>query len=282
MTFNHIIKNIDSLPPLSNAAYVVQKLYASGLENINITRLVKVIESDAMLAANILKMINSPYYGLSRRVATISQAVTLLGASRIHMLVINYAINEKLKADPSIYGFTNTQLNELCNLQSSLMFRWYSTINVQVAKFLSSLALIMESGKLILAEEVIASDYTGEFRKGFNECESIQEYEKSVINTTSYYLTALLFEHWKLEPTYVKLLKSLDFQEKEKQPVNKVKKAYMNALDVVRTSINLKDILSDAGIEKASLIVAEMGHDQKVFKDIAVNLRETYLEKLDA
>jgi len=282
MTFNHIIKNIDSLPPLSNAAYVVQKLYASGLENINITRLVKVIESDAMLAANILKMINSPYYGLSRRVATISQAVTLLGASRIHMLVINYAINEKLKADPSIYGFTNTQLNELCNLQSSLMFRWYSTINVQVAKFLSSLALIMESGKLILAEEVIASDYTGEFRKGFNECESIQEYEKSVINTTSYYLTALLFEHWKLEPTYVKLLKSLDFQEKEKQPVNKVKKAYMNALDVVRTSINLKDILSDAGIEKASLIVAEMGHDQKVFKDIAVNLREAYLEKLDA
>ena len=282
MTFNHIIKNIDSLPPLSNAAYVVQKLYASGLENINITRLVKVIESDAMLAANILKMINSPYYGLSRRVATISQAVTLLGASRIHMLVINYAINEKLKADPSIYGFTNTQLNELCNLQSSLMFRWYSTINVQVAKFLSSLALIMESGKLILAEEVIASDYAGEFRKGFNECESIQEYEKSVINTTSYYLTALLFEHWKLEPTYVKLLKSLDFQEKEKQPVNKVKKAYTNALDIVRTSINAKDILSDAGIEKASLIVAEMGHDQKVFKDIAVNLRETYLEKLDA
>jgi len=282
MTFNHIIKNIDSLPPLSNAAYVVQKLYASGLENINITRLVKVIESDAMLAANILKMINSPYYGLSRRVATISQAVTLLGASRIHMLVINYAINEKLKADPSIYGFTNTQLNELCNLQSSLMFRWYSTINVQVAKFLSSLALIMESGKLILAEEVIASDYTSEFRKGFNECESIQEYEKSVINTTSYYLTALLFEHWKLEPTYVKLLKSLDFQEEEKQPVNKVKKAYTNALDIVRTSINAKDILSDAGIEKASLIVAEMGHDQKVFKDIAVNLRETYLEKSSA
>ena len=282
MTFNHIIKNIDSLPPLSNAAYVVQKLYASGLENINITRLVKVIESDAMLAANILKMINSPYYGLSRRVATIAQAVTLLGASRIYMLVISYAINEKLKADPSIYGFTNTQFNELCNLQSSLMFRWYSTINVQVAKFLSSLALIMESGKLILAEEVIASDYTSEFRKGFNECESIQEYEKSVINTTSYYLTALLFEHWKLEPTYVKLLKSLDFQEEEKQPVNKVKKAYTNALDIVRTSINAKDILSDAGIEKASLIVAEMGHDQKVFKDIAVNLRETYLEKSSA
>jgi len=282
MTFNHIIKNIDSLPPLSNAAYVVQKLYAAGLENINISRLVKVIESDAMLAANILKMINSPYYGISRRVATISQAVTLLGASRIYMLVINYAINEKLKADPSIYGFANTQFNELCHLQSSLMFSWYSTINAQVAKFLSSLALIMESGKLILAKEVIQSDYTGEFRKGFNECENIEEYEKSVIDTTSYYLTALLFEHWNLEASYVKLLKSLDFQEQEKQPVNKVKKTYMNALDVVRIAINVKDILSDTGIQKAALIVKEMGHDPKVFEDIAISIREAYLEKLSA
>jgi len=282
MTFNHIIKNIDSLPPLSNAAHVVQQLYTSGLESINIARLVKVIESDAMLAANILKMINSPYYGLSRRVATIAQSVTLLGASRIYMLVINYAINEKLKADPSIYGFENTQFNELCHLQSSLMFEWYSTINVQVAKFLSSLALIMESGKLILAKEVIASDYAGEFRKGFNECESIQEYEKSIIGTTSYYLTALLFEHWSLEPAYVKLLKSLDFQENEELAMNKVKQAYMNALDVVRVSINVKDILSDTSIQKASSIVAGMGHDPKVFQYIAFKLRESYLEKLSA
>jgi HD-like signal output (HDOD) protein len=280
MTFKNIIKNIDSLPPLSNAAHLVQLLYSGGIENLNIKRLVKVIESDAMLAANILKMINSPYYGFKQQISTISQAVTLVGASRIQMLVINYAINEKLKADPSIYGFKNTQFNDLCQLQSSLMFQWYSTINADDAKFLSPLALIMESGKLVLANEVLKSDYVGEFRKGFNECESIEEYEKSIIGTTSYYITAMLFEHWNLEPKYVDILKSLDFppkDEEEKKQEEKKKKVCIPALNVIRKAINVKDILSSSAINTACVLVEDMGQDPDVFKDIALKLREKYL-----
>jgi len=287
MTFKNIIKNIDSLPPLSNAAHVVQKLYASGLENINIKRLIKVIESDAMLAANILKMINMPYYGFRQKIVSISQAVMLVGASRIHMLVINYAISEKLKADPSIYGFSGTQFNDLCQLQSSLMFGWYSKIDMQDAKFLSPLALIIESGKLILAAEVLKSDYVGEFRKGFNECESIEEYEKSIIDTTSYYLTALLFEHWNLEPKYVDILKNLDFPQdlkmlKEKKKITKKHIICIPALNVIRTAINAKDILSDISIKKASKLVSEMGENGKEFEEVAFALREIYLDKLSA
>ncbi|MCF6339178.1 MAG: HDOD domain-containing protein [Sulfurimonas sp.] len=293
MTFEHIIKNINSLPPLSNVAHIVQTLYTGGLENLNVSRLVRVIESDAMLAINILKLINSPYYELRNPVVSIAQAVALLGAGQINKLVIYYAVNEKIKADPSIYGFTNSQFNDLCQLQSSLMFQWYSKINLREAKFLSNLALMMESGKLILANEVIKSDYCGEFRKGFNECESIECYEKSLIGTTSYYLTAILFQHWNIEPKYINILKSLDFTEEELEKIefiNKDKekntkkgkvfskrKTFKQELKVIRTAINVKDILSNEAISKASEIVKSIGFCQIDFEEVAYKIKESYI-----
>ena len=294
MSIESIINNINSLPPLSNVAHIVQSLYAGGLENLDVSRLVRVIESDAMLAANILKMINAPFYALRNPVVSVSQAVSLLGADQIHKLVIYYAISEKIKADPSIYGFTNTQFNDLCQLQSSLMLEWYSKVNLKEAKFLSHLALMMESGKLILANEVINSDYCGEFRKGFNECENIQEYEKSLIGTTSYYLTAILFEHWNIEPKYVAILKSLDFtdeeldkiEHKDKDVEENIKeskvlfkgKTFKQELEVIRTAINVKDILSHNSIKKASKIVKSMGLYDMDFEEVAYKIRRSYLE----
>ena len=284
MNFKNIVNNIDSLPPLSNAANIVRSLYASGVDDISISRLTKVIESDAMLAGFILKMINSPYYNLEHKVSSVYRAITLFGSKNTYMLVVRYSISQTIKADPSIYGFRNSQFNDLCQLQSSLMLQWYSKININEAKFLAPLALIMESGKLILANEVIKSDYVGEFRKGFNECESIEEYEKSIIDTTSYCLTALLFEHWNLEPEYVQILKNLDFKDREENNKNKNKqdKKYEKILNIIRITINVKDILSDTAIQKAANLVEELGENASEFSDVAYALRESYLDSLSA
>lgn len=279
MTFEHIIKNIDSLPPLSNAANIIQAMYVSGLENINILRLVKVIESDAMLTANILKMINAPYYGFTKKIASVSQAVSLFGTRRIHMLVISYAMKEALKADTSVYGFSFAQFNELCHLQAALMLQWYSKVELRDAQFLAPLALIMEAGKLVLADEVTKSDYCGEFRKGFNECEDICEYEKDLIGHTSYELSAVLFEHWNLEPLYVEILNCLDHQDKEHLKKLDLKtRSYINQLDVIRTAINAKEILTEQSIKKASRKVVAMGLSKDLFEKTALRIRDSYFK----
>ena len=280
MTFEQIIKDIDSLPPLSNAAHLIQSMYIHGLENINISRLVKVIESDAMLTANILKMINSPFYGFSKKITSVAQAVSLFGTRRIHMLVIQYAMAENIKADTSVYGFANTQFNELCHLQSALMLQWFSRIELRDAQFLAPLALIMESGKLVLAKEVVASDYCGEFRRGFNECENIEDYEKDLIGTTSYEISSILFEHWNLDTVYVEILKNLDETDHKKLDKLDVKtKSYINQIDVIRTAINAKDILTDKSIQKASDKVFAMGYSKDVFEKIAIRVRDAYFKE---
>ena len=270
-TLERIIKNIDSLPPLSDVANLVHELYNSDDEDI--LKLVKIIESDALLTANILKMINSPLYSFSRQINSITKAVVFLGTQTIYNLILNYAMKQHLKADPQIYGFDSAQFNDMCQLQSCLVMKWYGKLNIRDARFLSSLALMMESGKLVLAMEVEKSDYADIFRKSFIECANIQEFEKDLINSTSYQISGFLFKHWNLDPLYIDILNELDY--KESSDVSLLK--HVAIIEIVRTTINLREILTDQSIASAALIVKEVGLDEEQFKTIAFEIRDNYL-----
>ncbi len=272
MTFKNIITDLESLPPLSNTPFVIQQIYSCGSQNIDIIRLVKVIENDAVLAANILKMINAPIYGFSRKIASISQAVTLFGTDMIYGLVLKYAIGELLRADTEIYGVDNKRFNDVCQLQSTLMMQWYSMVDLRHAQIMTPLALIMESGKLVLANEVMKSSYIKKFTIGYKNAKNSTEYEHKLLGTTTYYLSALLFEHWKFEPLYVEILKGLDFETEVSPKV----KSYIDSLDVIRVAINVKNVLTVDSIKDACDIVEEIGLDVNDFKRIALRVKEQY------
>ena len=273
LTLTNIVQNIDSLPPLSDVANLVNSIYTSNSDDGNMSKLIRIIESDAILTANILKMINSPYYGFSKRINSISQAVMLFGTHKIYALVINYSMQESIKANTDIYGFNSIQFNEMCHLQSALIMQWYAKVNMRDAQFLAPLVLMMESGKLILANEVVKSDYSDMFRKSFIECKNIEDLEKELIENTSYYISALLFEHWNLEPIYVEILKELDFQNDCNRDIQEFKEI----IKVIRTAINLKEILTEESIKKASRIVWGMNLSVDDFQKVANRIREAYI-----
>ncbi|MBU0720109.1 HDOD domain-containing protein [bacterium] len=273
MTYESLVGRIESLPPLSDTAIIVEQLYSEGLENVDIQKLVKIIEEDALLTANILKMINAPIYGFSKRIASVSQAVTLFGTQMIYGLVINYSIHEKLRANIRPYGISNSEFNDICHLQSALMRQWYTKIEAKHANFLASLALIMEGGRLILAKEITASSYIKEFKEGLLKCENIEQYEDDLFETTSYYLSALLFEHWNLEPLYVYMLEGLDYELENTSP--KMEK-YINILDVIRIAVNVKEVLTKKSISRACAAVEDIGLNPYEFEKIAQKIKRTY------
>ncbi len=276
MTFENIVKHIESLPPLSDSAILIEKLYAEGAENVDIIKLVRIIESDALLTANILKMINAPFYGFSKKIASVAQAVSLFGTNIVYGLVMSYALNEKLVANLSPYGVSSVKFNEICHLQSTLLTQWHSKIDLRHAQFLAPLALIMEAGKLILANEISASDYAKEFKKGLANCNSVEDYEDELVGTTSYYVSGVLFEHWNLEPLYVRMLKNLDYNEEE---LTFKMEYYIKTLNVVRTAVNIKDILTDKSIANASKLVKDMDLDEEYFEHVAKRIKTSYMKK---
>ena len=276
MNYESLIKTIDSLPPLSDSAILVQKLYSEGAENVDIIKLVRIIESDALLAANILKMINAPFYGFSTKIASVSQAVALFGTHTVYGLVINYAMTQKIKAKTQAYNLSPKEFNDMCHIQSHLMMQWYSKIDLRHAQFLAPLTLIMESGKLVLAAEIAASAYTIEFKQGLKDCEKIELYEYDLVGTTSYHLSGLLFEHWNLEPLYVKMLKNLDIED---ETISGKMEYYIDTLDVIRTAVNVKEFLTDESIEKASDIVKSLDLDHVHFENVARRIKAAYYKK---
>ena len=276
MTYESIVKNIDEMPPLSNIIKNMQQLYSRGTANVNMKELIQLIEADAMLTANILKEINSPYYGFSRKISSISQAVMLFGITRIKAFVFQYAMSKQLTVDTEIYGFNNEQFNDMCILQSSLMMQWFAKVNLRDTDILMSLALIMESGKLIIAKELYASDYLEVYREGFLSCDNIVVYEQEFFCTTSYYLSSVLFRHWNLEPMYADVLEAMDAEEKRKQEFDAKIIMLSNALDVVRTAINLKEVLTDTSVNKAIIKVKRMGLDSAHFEKTASRVKKAY------
>ena len=88
-------------------------------------------------------------------------------------------------------------------------------------------------------------------------------------------MSAILFDHWNLEPLYVDMLKGLDFEHDEGFKM----KYYIDTLDVVRTAINVREILTERSIEKACLIVEDMDLDSDHFRHIAQRIQQHYYEK---
>jgi len=271
MNFKSITNNIESLPPLSDVILKIQKCYNDDISNMNIEILVNLIESDAILAANILKITNSPTYGFSRKILSISQAVKLFGVLQIYGIIVSYVVDESIKANTKVYGLSNERFNDMCHIQSALIMKWYSKIDFKKAQLLSSLALIMESGKLILAQEIANSSYELEFRQGLHNCEDIEVYEKNLVSLSSYNISALLFEHWNLEPLYIKILLS----NKEEQDSEILE--FVKILDVVKTAINVKEFLTKDSVLKASKLLREMNIDIEPFVAVSIEIKKSYI-----
>ena len=87
-----LIAAVPSLPTLSPT---VAKLSAMlGDENSTAEDMEKVIRLDPALTANLLRMANSPIFGLRRKVESVRQAVVFLGTKRLYEAVVSASISK--------------------------------------------------------------------------------------------------------------------------------------------------------------------------------------------
>ncbi len=121
---NNLLKKIKALPPLDDTIMKIQRICTD--KNSSLNDLVKVVEGDPMLTANILKSSNSPLYGFSREIKNVSHAISLFGMATIRGFALSSAIKQNMKIDLSPYDLTNAKFLEISVAQSALMFNWFS------------------------------------------------------------------------------------------------------------------------------------------------------------
>jgi putative nucleotidyltransferase with HDIG domain len=90
-----IVAQIESMPTIPTVAIRVMEVTANPGSSAN--DLMEIIGPDISLTTKILKIANSPFYGLTREISSLQHAVTVLGFKEIRNMVISTIAFESFK-----------------------------------------------------------------------------------------------------------------------------------------------------------------------------------------
>ena len=68
-------------------------------EDPDLRRVASLVSSDVALTASVLRVVNSPAYGASRRIETVDQAVSMIGLKQVATLVTGLVLRNVLRTD---------------------------------------------------------------------------------------------------------------------------------------------------------------------------------------
>jgi len=94
-------KNLPSLPQI-----LLKLIELCNSEDSTFKDIAQVIDKDTSLSAKVVKMVNSVYYGLSKRVTSIDQSLVILGQNAIRNIAISASVNQAFSKakDNSVFG----------------------------------------------------------------------------------------------------------------------------------------------------------------------------------
>lgn len=237
-----MIDSIKSLPPLPKTVIDMQRVCND--PNSSIHDLVKTIEGDPMIVANLLKAANSPLYSLRREINNVAQAVSLFGMSMTRSIGLGNSVRKLLNVDMEPYGISSERFAEISSLQAVLAHKWFSAIDRAKADKLFLAAFLQESGKIVIASDVIQEELATNFKSDIEVAIDISIVERSYVDATTAEVAAAIFTHWNFDREFVSMIEFSDAPEKAPEEV----KEYATILHIIKTIIPINSPLSERSI----------------------------------
>lgn len=266
----NITERIKTLPPLPKSFHEINKICSD--ENGTIDKLAKVIETDPMLVANLLKVANSPLYSFRREIKSVLQAVSLFGMSTTRALTTDLSIKKLLNVDIEPYGISPEDFVQISGIQSSLMREWYGKVDKSKLDTLFLAALLQETGKILIANEIVQNDEVTQFKSEIATSANIAQVEQMYIGTTTSKITAKIFEHWGFDEMMVDAINFADNVEAAPQEIRE----YSLALKIVKTAVPMNGPLSERSITIALNLLEKENLDEAVFAAAVEKIIENF------
>lgn len=103
-----ILREIKNLPTLPGVATTVIEL--SNDPEVSPRTLADTVECDPAIATRLLKLVNSPYFGIRGTVVSIHQALVFLGVSNLRNLVLSTCVMDLFSKDGEVGSFSRSDL----------------------------------------------------------------------------------------------------------------------------------------------------------------------------
>jgi len=107
--FREALGRIGKLPPMPKITSQLQDEISSS--SVNAKRVADIVKMDIALTTQILRLVNSPFFGFRRKILDIQQAVALLGYDFLRQLVLTFEIEStfKIASYPTIFSLERLQ-----------------------------------------------------------------------------------------------------------------------------------------------------------------------------
>jgi HD-like signal output (HDOD) protein len=190
---------IDHIPALP---VVVNKILALvGDKDSSAADLEALIKLDMVIAARLLHLVNSPFYGLGHNVESISQAVALVGYASMKSLMLAASVSNVLtSADMAAYGFSDKGLwkNSMATAALSRAIAKQINLGNQLAEEYFVAGLMRDIGMLVMVRFLVQKGVS--LRKRADKGADILRQERETTGFDHCYVGDLLAQKWLLPP----------------------------------------------------------------------------------
>lgn len=267
-----LVKTIKELPPLPQTVMELRNYVESSGTNLEVSKVVAILSKDPLIVGELLRLANSPFYGLSRQVSTIQQVVALLGAGTIKNTVMANAVRSNFSINVSPYGLDNDAFLANCSKEVDFISSWLKEEDKPLVSELVPCAMLLRLGMILLADMLIKSGKDKEFlaKNQENNFQDVYELENQYCGVDSISFLGFLFNYWEFDE---KLIQSIAYIHNPHAAPQEIKK---NAYALAVTSYLFEPYcpLSQFNCKKAIALVNEA-----IGQGINFN-KENFLSKL--
>lgn len=199
-----IVGQVGALPPLPDTALKLMKVMndpRSSMDNI-----VEANKYDQAVTGEVLKLCNSAFFGLSRKVTSLNDAMRSLGTMKVLQLVMSVHTNSILSCEQKGYGLEPGVLWKHSVAVALASSQFAQRIRLPDANLVFTAGLLHDIGKVIL-NEYVAEEFAEIVRRVTDEGRSFGEAEHQVLGFSHEEVGSLIAEKWRLPSAIVRCIR---------------------------------------------------------------------------
>lgn len=198
-----ILRKVKTFPAMSGAALKVLSLLDD--PDSSPADVEAALRQDPALTADVLRLSNSAYFGLSSRVGSVRQAVVLLGWRRLSQVVLTSCMNSLMSKEVPGYDLSRGDLWRHSIAVSVAAEGLAQELRLNAGDEIFTAALLHDLGKLVLggfvSSEVVKIEETALSGITFEEA------ERAVLGTDHAEVGAAILEMWRLPLSIVRAVR---------------------------------------------------------------------------
>lgn len=254
-----LLENIEAVPTLPGTVQAVEAVYQDG--DSTLEDMVKAVEKDPLLVAEILREVNSPLYGLARTITDVGQAISLFGKDAIRTFVLNSVVYSDFEVDLTPYNITQEEFATACQKQAYIALQWLRK-KPKYLSVVSPAALLVDLGRVVIAKTLIEDNKSDIIIKALEQGKEIATAEKLACGAQTTDVTATIFHQWNFNEDVVHIIRYSGDPEATVED-NKEMAAYLKS---IRETVLANGSITDESIATAKETIADFNLDLESYE----------------